>query len=88
MATDKRQFTMRMQPENYDKIRVIAAINKRSIAAQIEYLLEQCINAYETEHGVITLLPIAKNKDGIHGNGGGNNYGVVGGNFNSNVTIR
>ena len=42
MATDKRQFTMRMQPENYDKIKVIAARNKRSIAAQIEYLLEQC----------------------------------------------
>ena len=43
MATNKRVFTMRMQPENFNKIRVIAAINKRSVAMQIEYLIENCI---------------------------------------------
>ena len=55
MATDKRQFTMRMQPENFDKIRVVATVNKRSVAMQIELLIEQCIAAYEKEHGPIKL---------------------------------
>ena len=56
MTTDKRQFTMRMQPENFDKIRVIAAINKRSMAMQIEYLLEKCIADYEALNGEIPLV--------------------------------
>lgn len=55
MATDKRQFTMRMQQENFDKIRVISAINKRSMAMQIEYLLEKCIADYELQNGKIPL---------------------------------
>ena len=55
MATDKRQFTMRMQPENFDKIRVVATVNKRSVAMQIELLIEQCIASYEAEHGEIKL---------------------------------
>ncbi len=46
---------MRMQPENFDKIRVISALNKRSIAMQIEFLIEQCIASYEKEHGPIQL---------------------------------
>ena len=81
MATDKRQFTMRMQPENYDKIKVIAALNKRSIAAQIEYLLEQCINGYEAEHGAIVFSPISKSRDGVQNNSGDikNNFVSFGG---------
>ncbi len=55
MTTEKRQFTMRMQPENFDKIRVISALNKRSIAMQIEFLSEQCIASYEKEHGPLQL---------------------------------
>lgn len=55
MATNKRVFTMRMQPENYDKVRVLAAINKRSVAMQIEYLIEKSINEYESMHGEIPL---------------------------------
>ena len=53
MATDKRQFTMRMQLENFEKMRVIAAKNKRSMAMQIELLIENCIATYEQEHGTI-----------------------------------
>ena len=56
MATDKRQFSMRMQQENFDKIRVISAINKRSMAMQLEFLIEQCISDYEKEHGEIKIL--------------------------------
>ena len=55
MATDKRAFTMRMQPYNFEKIKIIAEHNKRSIAMQIEYLIENCITDYEKDHGEIRL---------------------------------
>lgn len=80
MATDKRQFTMRMQPENFDKIRVIAALNKRSMAMQIEYLLEKCIAEYESAHGVINLFEDEKGHSVIQKNSGGTNFISVDGN--------
>ena len=52
------------------KIKVIAALNKRSIAAQIEYLLEQCINGYEAEHGAIVFSPISKSRGVVQDNSG------------------
>lgn len=55
MVTDKRQFTLRMQEENFEKIKHIAESEKRSIAMQIEYLVEQCIKDYEKLHGEISL---------------------------------
>lgn len=82
MSTDKRQFTMRMQPENYDKIRVIAIQNKRSVAAQIEYLLERCIKDYETEHGVIVYTSTGNRSGMINNNLGGTNYIAMGGGNN------
>lgn len=85
MATDKRQFTMRMQSTVFDKIRVISAINKRSIAMQIEFLLEQFIADYEKSHGQIPLADesqhgvIQKNSGGTNfiAMGGGNNFSTV-----------
>jgi len=53
MATEKRPFTMRMKDENFDKIKYLAEYNMRSIAAQIEYLIEQEIHKFESEHGTI-----------------------------------
>ena len=55
MATDKRAFTMRMQEENFEKIKYIAAYNKRSIAMQLEFLIENCAADFEKEHGPIPL---------------------------------
>ncbi len=55
MATDKRAFTLRLEQENFEKIKFIADKNKRSIAKQIEYLIEQNIKDYETKHGTIPL---------------------------------
>ena len=55
MATDKRAFTMRMQPENFEKIKFIAEHNKRSIAMQIEFLIEHCIAEFENEYGKIAI---------------------------------
>lgn len=53
MATDKRVFTLRLNEHNFEKIKFIAEKNKRSIAMQIEYLIEQHIESFEKEHGVI-----------------------------------
>lgn len=55
MATDKRQFTLRLSSENFEKIKYIAQVNKRSIAMQIEYLIEQAVNEYEQKHGKINI---------------------------------
>lgn len=55
MATDKRQFTLRLSEENFEKIKYIASVNKRSIAMQIEYLIEQYIKQWEKEHGEIDI---------------------------------
>lgn len=53
MPTDKRQFTLRVQEENFEKIKYIADKNKRSIAMQIEFIMEECIRSYEEENGDI-----------------------------------
>lgn len=55
MATDKRVFTLRLQESNFEKIKYIANINKRSIAMQIEYLIEQHIEEYEEINGSIPI---------------------------------
>ena len=84
MATDKRQFTMRMQPETFDKLKVISALNKRSMAMQIEFLLEQYIAEYEATHGQIfknekSVGVLQQNNGGTNfiAVGGGNSYGTV-----------
>ena len=55
MTTAKRQFTLRMQPENIEKIKYIAAVNKRSMAMQLEYWAEQHIADYESKFGKISF---------------------------------
>ncbi|MUU07900.1 MAG: Arc family DNA-binding protein [Phascolarctobacterium sp.] len=56
MVTDKRAFTMRMQPDNFEKIKFISEFNKRSIAMQIEFLIEQCVADFELQHGKIKKI--------------------------------
>lgn len=53
MATNKRVFTLRLKDENFVKIKYIAEKNKRSIAMQIEYLIEQYIEQFEKDKGII-----------------------------------
>lgn len=55
MATNKKVFTLRLEENNFEKIKIIAEKNKRSIAMQIEYLIEQHIEKYEEEHGSIKI---------------------------------
>jgi len=55
MSTIKRAFTLRLQEDNFEKIKFIADKNKRSIAMQIEYLIEQHIDEYEKKNGAIPI---------------------------------
>lgn len=55
MATNKRQFTLRLQEENFLKIKAIAEADRRSIAMEIEYILEKHIKEYEQQYGPIDI---------------------------------
>ena len=55
MATNKIQTGIRFEPELLYKITVVAKENKRSLNAQLEYLAQQCVKAYETENGSIPV---------------------------------
>jgi hypothetical protein len=55
MATNKRVFTLRLEDENFEKIKFIAHKNKRSIAMQIEYLVEQHVDEFEKKNGKIHI---------------------------------
>ena len=55
MATSKRQFTLRLQDTNFEKISCIASLNKRSTTMQIEWLIENYIANYEKDKGVIII---------------------------------
>lgn len=55
MATDKRQFTLRIQDSTYEKMRYLAYVERRSIAMEIETAMLTYIDAYENLHGPIQL---------------------------------
>lgn len=55
MATDKRQFTLRVQDETYEKIRYLAYVERRSIAMEIEHAMLDYIARYEAQHGAIAI---------------------------------
>ena len=56
MADDRRQTTIRFEPELLCKIEYVAKQNKRSLNAQLEYLAQKCVDEYEKENGEI-LIP-------------------------------
>lgn len=55
VATDKRQFTLRIQDDTYEKIRYLAYVERRSIAMEIETAILSYISAYEKDHGIIPV---------------------------------
>ncbi|WP_418667100.1 Arc family DNA-binding protein [Allofournierella sp.] len=55
MATDKVQTTIRVQETLWKKITHVAGRNHRSFNAQVEYLIEQCVEGYERENGPIPV---------------------------------
>ena len=52
---DKVAFTFRVDPTAYEKSKVIAKNELRSINSQIEYFVLLGVKQYEKEHGVIAL---------------------------------
>lgn len=52
---DKTHLSIRMNSELHDKFKYISAYEGRSMSGQVLYLLNQCVRAFETEHGPIAL---------------------------------
>lgn len=55
MATNKVQTGLRLEAETLNKITYIAKRNKRSLNAQIEFLVQECVENYEVLNGSIPL---------------------------------
>ena len=55
MATNKIQTGIRFEPELLYKITQVAKDNKRSLNAQLEYLAQECVKQFESEHGPIPV---------------------------------
>lgn len=55
MATSKIQTGLRLDEETLKKITYIAKRNRRSLNAQIEFAVQECIEEYERCKGVISL---------------------------------
>ena len=55
MATNKIQTGIRFEPKLLAKISFLAKQNKRSLNAQLEYLVEECVKEYEKENGEIII---------------------------------
>jgi len=53
VSTRKKMFTLRLNEEVYDKMKVIADENNRSMANYIEWLCINCIDDYEGDKGMI-----------------------------------
>lgn len=56
MSTDKRQFTLRMQDETYEKVRYLAFFERRSIAMEIEHIVLEYIRQHEDQYGEIEII--------------------------------
>ncbi|WAM32759.1 hypothetical protein [Caldicellulosiruptor naganoensis] len=63
MPSRKRQFTLRLDEDNFLKIRYIAQQNKRSTANQIEFLIEQYIKEWEKTYGEIDTSLVEESDD-------------------------
>lgn len=55
MSTNKPVFTLRMNENVLEKIKIIAEKSKRSTSMQVEYAVEAFIKDYEKVNGVIKI---------------------------------
>ena len=58
MATNKREFTLRLSDEVFDKIGALATNEHRSITNYIEYVLIRHLEEVEREQGPIKIEKI------------------------------
>lgn len=47
--------TLRINDIDYEKIKIIASNEQRSVNSQLEFMLKQSIKKYELENGEITI---------------------------------
>ena len=52
---DKQAFTVRLPKQDFNKVKAIADIDKRTLAMQIEFIVSRFIKNYESEHGVVMV---------------------------------
>lgn len=55
MKGSKRPYALRVDETLFEKLKFIATRNHRSINAQIEALIENCVDAYESENDIIDV---------------------------------
>lgn len=55
-----KRFTLRLHDRNFKKLDFIADKNKRSINAQIDYIIEEFIDNYEKFNGKIDIKEASK----------------------------
>ena len=58
MAVIRTQFSLRLDPIVYAKLKKIAKEDNRSVSNLIDYIIKQCINEYESKNGDIVLSEI------------------------------
>lgn len=55
MASYKKSYALRLDETAFEKLKVIASDNRRSVNSQIETLVDQCITEYEKANGIIVV---------------------------------
>ena len=55
MPSMKRVFTLRLDDDDYDKMKIISSRDNRSMANYIEKLVKRDIAAHESKHGEIEI---------------------------------
>lgn len=50
---EKKHLSIRMDRELHDKLQFVSAYEGRSMSRQILHLINQCVRAFEKEHGPI-----------------------------------
>ena len=53
-----KKFQMTLNLEGYEKLKIVAEKNQRSVVGQVAYWIYQCIESYESENGQILIEDI------------------------------
>ena len=56
MPTNKIQTGLRLPETTYGKLRTLSVRENRSLNNLIEYILQQYLEAYEAEHGPLSVF--------------------------------
>lgn len=71
-----KKFQMTIDLDSYEKLKVVADENQRSVVGQVAYWIYGNIAKYENEHGKINLV-VQNNNGNVFANQGDNyNFGV------------